>query len=94
MNKNKIITNGFSNRNTEKIYDNLFQSDDKAKQLYERGCQCGSCSYFAELNKDYGLCCYMKSDHYLETIFEHFTCSKHIEENWNAHSFSENHSII
>ena len=78
-NKNSVITSGFSNRETEKLY--------KKVGHIER--QCGGCSFYAPFNADWGLCCFNKSAFHLETVFEHFGCEKIVDEGWVPHSFYE-----
>jgi hypothetical protein len=87
MNQNSIITEGFSNPESETEYVSKFPSDPKARDLCEEGYQCGGCSYYAEFNADYGLCCNSDSKHHLETVFEHFTCSQIDIESWDYHTF-------
>ena len=89
MNKNNIITTDFSNSDSKALYKNNWPDDLKTRALYDKAVQCGGCSFFAGLNKDWGICCNSKSKYYLETIFEHFTCLSHINEGWGPHSFSE-----
>lgn len=88
MNTNIIKTNGFSSPESEASYKLGFATDPAAKELYDDGSQCGGCSFFAPLNADYGLCCHPGSKHCTETVFEHFTCAKHVAEGWGCHSFT------
>jgi hypothetical protein len=81
LNKNRIATRGFSNPDTEGLYRKQRPIDGRI--------QCGGCSFYAGFNQDYGLCCYPKSKFYLETVFEHFGCDKHVTESWESHSFKE-----
>ena len=88
MNQNKIITDKFSNPESEKLYFSQWENDPEIyEQFYANGKQCGGCSFYAPFNSDWGLCCHKQSSHYLETIFEHFSCRKHVEEGWDSHSF-------
>ena len=88
MNTNQIITNGFSNPNSKRMYESAWPDEPMLKQRCENGAQCGACSYFAPLNEDWGICCHKKSRHHLETVFEHFTCADYANEGWGPHSFS------
>ena len=92
-NKNIIIKDDFSSEQTKNIYLSKFNNNEKSLELYNYGYQCGGCSFFAPLNEDYGICCFKKSIHFTETVFEHFTCSNFIQEGWGAHSFSEDESM-
>ena len=88
MNKNRIITRGFSNPESEKKYHSLWEDEPALRDnFYYGGRQCGGCSFYAKFDSDWGLCCHDKSRHHLETVFEHFTCSVHVNEGWGAHSF-------
>ena len=89
VNYNRISTNGFSNRESWLRYHQGWPAEPKVRQQYQRGEQCGGCSYFAPLNADWGVCCNRKSRHHLETVFEHFTCPRYVGEGWGPHSFSE-----
>ena len=90
MNENKIVTNKFSNPSSEKLYREKWPEEPITFRLYSiEGAQCGGCSFFAGLNSDYGLCCKHGSRHFLETVFEHFTCPEIIREGWGPHSFTE-----
>jgi len=93
MNTNKVQTKGFSSKASEASYLSEFADDAAARSLYEDGRQCGACSFYAPFNADYGLCCHPKSQHLTETVFEHFTCSSHVDEGWGPHSFSENNEL-
>ena len=73
-NKNVIWPNGWSNLNSKKLYERGWPSEPQVKKQCDDGFQCGGCSFYAVFDADFGLCCYKKSRHYLETVFEHFTC--------------------
>ncbi len=89
MNENKLITDHFSNPDSQQLYFEKWPAEPQCRNLYESGQQCGGCSFFAELNFDYGICCNQNSRHYTETVFEHFTCPAHVNEGWGPHSFTE-----
>jgi hypothetical protein len=90
MNDNKIITNRFSNPEAEKLYMSAFENDPELyKQYAIDTLQCGGCAFFAPFNSDWGLCCHDESPHHLETVFEHFTCRKQVNEGWESHSFMD-----
>ena len=89
MNKNQIITDRWSNEDSQKFYELQWPDEPKVREQYEQGQQCGGCAFFAPFNFDWGLCCYAASRHHLETVFEHFTCPVYIHEGWEAHSFSD-----
>lgn len=36
---------------------------------------------------------FKKSNHFLETVFEHFTCVKHQNDGWESHSFAERRGL-
>jgi hypothetical protein len=90
MNKNSIITESWSNPKSEELYRGDFSDNPEAASLYHEGSQCGGCSFFAPFNADFGLCCNPTSPHNLETVFEHFTCTKYESEGWGPHSFTDN----
>ena len=79
MNTNRVATDGFSNPESERLFKDMQGRD---------GPQCGGCSFFAPFNLDYGMCCHAGSRHFLETVFEHFSCPALVYEGWGAHSFS------
>jgi hypothetical protein len=85
MNTNKIVTNEFSNPESKKLYESDYENEPHLRDNF----QCGGCSFYAEFNSDWGLCCHPKSRHYLETIYEHFTCPVHVAESWQYHSFTD-----
>lgn len=88
-NRNVIVVNAFSNVSSEEMYRANWPADAASRALYDEGLQCGGCSFFGKLNSDWGLCLHAKSRHHLETVFEHFTCPSHVNEGWDAHSFSD-----
>lgn len=90
MNKNQIVLNDFSNPESRKRYENQWEGEPEIRDdFYHNGRQCGGCAFYAKFNFDWGLCCHSESRHHLETIFEHFTCSKQINEGWGSHSFAD-----
>lgn len=89
MNDNKVVTNRFSNPESEQLYRTGWPDEPQCREQYEEGRQCGGCSFYGKFNADYGLCCYRKSRHFTETVFEHFTCPAYVHEGWGPHSFSE-----
>jgi hypothetical protein len=89
MNQNQIITDRWSNDGSQLLYETQWPDEPNVRQQYENGEQCGGCSFFAPFNYDWGLCCHAAARHHLETVFEHFTCPKFVNEGWEAHSFSE-----
>lgn len=87
MNNNKIFTDGFSNPQSYQRYSKNWPGEPDIAKKCLNGFQCGGCGWFATFNEDWGLCHCKRSRHYLETVFEHFTCSKQKEEGWDrAHS--------
>ena len=94
-NTNHIITNDFSNPETKALYvDGYSQNKALHQQMTEDCLQCGGCSCFAPLNADYGICCNRLSPYHLETIIEHFSCEKIVNEGWGTHSFSEDKASL
>ena len=87
-NKNRIQTSGFSSLASESLYRSGWPSETQLQQQYSQGRQCGSCSFYAQFNKDWGLCCHRRSRHWQETVFEHFTCPSLVHEGWGPHSFT------
>jgi hypothetical protein len=90
MNTNRVVTDSWSNPESERLYISHWPDEPATYQRYEKGDQCGGCSFYAQFNSDWGLCCHPKSRHHLETVFEHFTCPAFVGEGWGPHSFSEN----
>jgi hypothetical protein len=88
-NINQIITDNWSSQTSRQLYESRWLNDPLSLQNYENGQQCGGCSFYAKFNSDWGLCCHKKSKHYLETVFEHFTCPTYVDEGWGPHSFTE-----
>jgi len=88
-NRNTIFPHGWSNAESLRIYKDDWRTEPEISALYQAGFQCGGCSFYAQFDHDFGLCCNAKSRHYLETIFEHFTCANQVNEGWGAHSFTD-----
>jgi len=89
MNQNQIITDRWSDDDSQRLYQLHWPDEPALKHQYEEGQQFGGCAFFAPFNFDWGLCCHAKSRHHLETVFEHFTCGSLVNEGWEAHSFNE-----
>lgn len=86
-NQNTIVTETWSNPESETLYRNEWPDEPDLRARKMEGDQCGGCSFFAPFNADFGLCCNPNSRHMLETVFEHFTCASYLAEGWGAHSF-------
>jgi hypothetical protein len=93
MNANKIITNAWSNPQSQQLMELHWPDEPGLRVLYANGDQCGGCSFFADFNEDWGLCCHAESRHHLETVFEHFTCPSYVRECWGPHSFTKDTSF-
>lgn len=89
-NRNRIRTDGWSNPASGARYRRDWPDEPRLSAQHQAGLQCGGCAFYAEFNDDYGLCCRRPSRHYLETVFEHFTCGAFVAEGWGPHSFSDN----
>jgi hypothetical protein len=89
MNQNLLITEDWSNPDSQALYRANWPTEPDVAKLYDSGFQCGGCAFYAPFNEDFGLCCHRRSRHHRETVFEHFTCALHIEDGWQTHSFSE-----
>ena len=88
-NENRIVTDRFSSARSEKLFKDQWPDEPELREQASTGRgQCGSCSFFAPFNDDYGLCCHSASRHHLETVFEHFACPVHELEDWGPHSFT------
>lgn len=88
MNLNRIVTDGWSNEESRRLYAARWPDDPDLRAAQAGGSQCGGCSFFAALNEDWGLCAHGESRHHLETVFEHFACPAFVNEGWGPHSFS------
>ena len=88
MNANKIVTDTWSNEKSRRLYELQWPDEPAIRAAYTDGSQCGGCSFFARFNADWGLCAHKDSRHYLETVFEHFSCANFVNEGWGPHSFS------
>lgn len=92
-NQNQLATTSWSNLASAELYQAGWPGEPACQAQYEEGRQCGGCSFFAKFDADWGLCAFAKSRHYLETVFEHFTCPHHVHEGWGPHSFTEDASF-
>jgi hypothetical protein len=90
---NSITTDGWSNPESARLYQEQWPDEPDCRGRYARGGQCGGCSFFAPLNSDWGLCLNPASRHRLETVFEHFTCPSHVPEGWGPRSFSSDPEV-
>lgn len=73
-NQNHIVTEGWSNPDSQARYVHGWLGEPKSAEQYRTGHGCLGCSSFAAFNADWGLCCNQDSRHFTETVFEHFTC--------------------
>ena len=89
MNRNRIITDAWSNPDSESLYRRGWPDQPELAEQYESGDQCGGCAFYAKLNADFGICCRHVSPYFTETVFEHFTCAAFVLEDWDFHSFAE-----
>ncbi|MGV3721894.1 MAG: hypothetical protein ACO1SX_13355 [Actinomycetota bacterium] len=87
MNENRIVTDRWSSAASQRMYEDQWPEEPETAACYLEGDQCGGCAFFAPFNSDWGLCCHSQSRHYLETVFEHFSCPTYEGEGWGAHSF-------
>ena len=85
---NHIETSSFSNPESQAKYAQQWPTEYALRQKYLSGLQCGGCTFYAKFNSNWGLCCAPDSRHWLETVFEHFTCALQTDEGWGAHSFT------
>ena len=92
-NRNQLVTTTWSNSASEELYNAQWPGEPACQKQHFYGHQCGGCSFFAPFNADWGLCTFAKSRHYLETVFEHFTCPHYVHEGWGPHSFTEDASF-
>jgi len=88
VNENRIVTERFSNPDTQRRYRAHWPGEPALFAQYEEVGQCGGCAYFVPFNSDWGLCRNTASRHVTETAFEHFTCEALVEEGWGAHTFT------
>lgn len=86
MDTNKVVNKGFSNPDTRNLYEQRPSIDDRIR--------CISCSFYGKLHSYYGLCCYRRSNFYLETLFRYFGCDKYVSESRTFHSFEEDNGLL
>ena len=89
-NRNRVLMKKFSSPESAHWYRYGWLKEPKCHEQWYHGQQCGGCSFYAEFDSDWGLCCHGKSRHFTETVFEHFTCPSFVNEGWGPHSFNEN----
>lgn len=92
-NRNRIQKRGFSNPATRALYSQQCAASQRSGR-HRTHKQCGGCSFYAVFNSDWGLCCHAKSRHYLETVFEHFSCQHAVFVSWEAHCFTEKQHTV
>ncbi len=72
---NTIKTDTWSNPAAEDWFDNKWEGEPEILNLFEEGSRCIRCVHFQAFNENWGLCFQKASRHYLETIFNSFTCA-------------------
>lgn len=87
-NQNVVVTDGWSNPASRTLYESRWPGEPDCQHAYAEGRQCGACSFYAALDGDWGLCAFPHSRHWLESVFEHFTCPAQTQEGWGPHSFT------
>lgn len=92
-NQNQLVTTCWTNPSSAELYQAKWPGEPACRKQHVEGRQCGGCSFFAKFNADWGLCAFAKSRHYLETVFENFTCPHYVHEGWGPHSFDEDTSV-
>lgn len=90
MNKNLLITDNWSNPESEDRYLSNWKGEPEIQTRREAGEECRKCSFWAKFDEEWGLCCHPKSRHSLETVFERFTCPSYVDEGFGPHSFTAN----
>lgn len=90
MNTNLLITDNWSNPESEDRYLSNWKGEPEIQTKRESGEECRKCSFWAKFNEEWGLCCNSQSRHHLETVFERFTCPSYVDEGLGPHSFSSN----
>jgi hypothetical protein len=93
VNQNYIVTDRFSDDASEQLYRAKWPDEPRLQRQYENGWQCELCSFYAQLNADYGLCCHPESRHCTETVWEHFTCPSFVLEGSGSHSFTKDSAL-
>lgn len=78
-NRNQVVSTQWSNHTSEALYNARWPDEPELAEQCDEGKQCLSCPYYVPFNTDWGLCASAVSRHYLETVFEHFTCDQFTE---------------
>ena len=62
-NRNRIISDGWSNPDSKAAYEHEWPAEPKTAELYRSGWACLSCDCFFTFNLDWGLGCSKTSRH-------------------------------
>lgn len=80
MNRNQIVTDGWSNEDSELRFRGNWPGEPDVRRRHREGQWCGGCPFYVPFNGRWGLCTNQQSRHHLETVLCQFTCEQYAGE--------------